>query len=66
MNRELIKSKKEYYNQYFEENKQNNKKVWEGIKSIININNYKSKNITQLNVNDRVIDNPKGIVETLK
>ena len=28
VNRELIKSKKEYYNQYFEENKQNNKKVW--------------------------------------
>ena len=65
VNRELIKSKKEYYNQFFEDNKKDNKKVWEGIKSIININNNKSKNISQLNINDKIIDNPKDIVETL-
>ena len=65
VNRELIKSKKDYYSQYFEDNKKNSKKVWEGIKSIININKCKFKCINQLNVKYKVIDNPKEIVETL-
>ena len=65
VNRELKKSKKDYYSQYFEENKNNSKKTWEGIRSIININKTKFKCISQLNVNDKVIDNPKEIAETL-
>ena len=48
-----------------EENKNNSKKTWEGIRSIININKTKFKCISQLNVNDKVIDNPKEIAETL-
>ena len=63
VNRELKKSKIDYYSQYFEDNSKNSKKLWEGIKSIINTNNSKFSNINQLNVNNVVIDNPKEIVE---
>ena len=31
VNRELIKSKKNYYAKYFEDNNKNCKKIWEGI-----------------------------------
>ena len=65
VNRELKKSKKEYYSQYFEDNYNNSKKIWEGIRSIININKSKSTCINQLNVNEKIIDNPKNIVEAL-
>ena len=36
VNREIKKSKKEYFNRYFEDNKNNIKKTWAGIKHIIN------------------------------
>ena len=52
VNRELRKSKIEYYSQYFNDNKNNCKKLWEGIKSIININNTKFSCINQLNINN--------------
>ena len=65
VNRELYKSKKEYYSKYFEENNKNSKKVWEGIRSIINISNSKNNSISQLNVDKKVIDDPKEIVTAL-
>ena len=34
---EITESKKNYYHQYFDENKNNMKKLWKGIKSIISI-----------------------------
>ena len=63
--RELKKSKKNYYTQYFEENKTNIKKTWDGIRSIINIKNSKQTTINQIKVKDRVINNHKEIAETL-
>ena len=63
VNRELKKSKVEYYSQYFEDNNNNSKKLWEGIKSIINMKNSKLSNINQLKINDEILDNPKEIVE---
>jgi len=63
VNRELKKSKIEYYSKYFEDNNKNCKKLWEGIKSIINTKKTQHSNVTQLNVNNEVIDNPKEIVE---
>ena len=63
VNRELIKSKKNYYTKFFEDNNNNSRKIWEGIKSIINIKNTKGTSITQLKVNEKIIDNPKEIVE---
>ena len=65
VNRELKKSKKDHYSQYFETNNNNSKKIWEGIRSIINISKSKSSCISQLKVNEKVIDNPKEIVESL-
>ena len=63
-NRELKKAKKNYYTKYFEENNNNIKKTWEGIRSIINIKSTKST-ISQIKVNNKVIQNHKEIVETL-
>ena len=38
VNRELNRSKRDYYSKYFEENNKKSKKVWDGIRSIIKIN----------------------------
>ena len=65
VNREIKKSKKNYYSQYFENNKNNIKKTWDGIRSIINIKKSKHAPITQLKVNDKLINNQKEIAETL-
>ena len=35
--REIKKSKKKYYSEYFEMNKMNIKKIWSGIREIVNI-----------------------------
>ena len=64
VNRELMKAKKNYYTKYFEENNNNIKKTWEGIRSIINIKSTKST-ISQIKVNNKVIINQKEIVDTL-
>ena len=65
VNREIKKSKKNYYSGYFENNKSNIKKTWEGIRSIINIKNSKQSMITQIKVKDKIINNQKEIGETL-
>ena len=64
-NRELKKSKKSYYAAYFEEHSKNIKKIWEGIRSIVNTKNSVNPKISQLNVNGKIIDNPKRIVNEL-
>ena len=40
VNRELKKTKKNYYALYFEEHSKNIKKMWEGIRSIVNRKQY--------------------------
>ena len=65
VNRELKKAKRNYYNKYFEDNCNNIKKTWEGIRSIINIKSSKESTIAQIKVNNKVINNHKEIVETL-
>ena len=65
VNRELNKSKKDYYSTYFEDNKTNCKKVWEGIRSVINIKNSKNNTINQLIVDDKLIDETKPLSEQL-
>jgi len=53
--------KKQFYQRYFTENKTNLKKIWKGIKEIINI---KSKNFDQptcLKTDDETITDPKQI-----
>ena len=61
VNRELKKSKKSYYASYFEEHNNNIKKIWEGIRSIVNIKNSANPHIAQLNINGRIIDVPKQV-----
>ena len=55
VHRELKKSKKQYYADYFADNVNNIKKTWEGIRKIANIKKMSMK-ATQLNIGGRVID----------
>ena len=61
VNRELKKSKKEYFNQYFEDNKNDIKKTWTGIKNIINTKAIITPKTSQLLVNGKIIDDPVDI-----
>ena len=63
INREIIKSKKSYFTNYFKDCSNNIKKTWQGIRSIINIKNPTVPKIAQLNVKGRICDNPKDIAE---
>ena len=59
--REIKKSKKKYYKEYFENNISNMKKTWQGIKEIINMNNKSGPQINQLNYKGKFVDNNKDI-----
>ena len=61
INRDLKKSKINFYTNYFETNDKNIKKTWEGIKSLVNIKKANISNINQLKFNGVIIDNPKTI-----
>ena len=60
-NREIKKAKKTYYNVYFQENLNNMKNTWKGIKNIINLNNNKDAKITQLHYNNENINTNIGM-----
>ena len=57
----LKTSRISYYNQYFAEHKNNMKKLWSGIRSIINVKNNRLNNISQIVQNGKVIKNPQDI-----
>ena len=61
VNRELTKNKKSYYTEYFEKYKNDIKKTWQGIKSIVNVKKSPNQCLSQLNVEDRILDDPKAI-----
>ena len=46
-------------------NKMNIKKIWSGIREIVNIRNNISTKITQLIINGKIIDNPKDVANQL-
>ena len=48
-------SKEKYYKSFFEDNKKDSKKVWEGIRSINNVKNEKSSNNISLNIDNETI-----------
>ena len=58
--------KKEYYRKYFAENKDNLRKVWKGIKEIINIKSKNFDSPTCLQVGDINITDPLKISNSLK
>ena len=57
------KSKENYYKEYFQENKNNLIKVWQGIKDIILIKKHNRVQPTFLKINDRLTINNKKIAE---
>ena len=59
--RDLKKSKKSYYATYFEEHCNTIKKIWVGIRSIVSIKKSTKTYITQLTINNKVIDVPKQV-----
>ena len=61
VNREIKKLRKEYFNQYFEDNKTNIKKTCTGITNIINTKAIITPKTSQLLVNGKIIDDPVGI-----
>ena len=65
VNNELKKSKKTYYKNYFNNNSKDVKKIWDGIKSIINVNKYRFPSITQLKVNNTIVDDQNKIAQEL-
>ena len=43
----------------------NIKKTWSGIREIVNIQNSITPKITQLNINGKIIENPKAVANQL-
>ena len=62
---ELRTSKIDYYKKYFTEHRDNIKMLWNGIRSIINVQNSKFNNISQIIQNGQTIKYPKDIAESL-
>ena len=63
INRDIKKSKKKYYSEFFKINKMNIKKIWSGIREIVNIRNNISPKITQLN--GKIMDKPNDVANQL-
>ena len=60
VNRDIKKSKKQYYAEYFADNVNNTKKTWEGIRKIVNIKKMSSKP-SQLKISGKIIDDDKKL-----
>ena len=59
---ELVRiSKKAYYESFFTEHNNNIKKVWQGIKEIVNIKSKNLNNPTCIEINNRIITDPQMI-----
>ena len=54
-------SKKDFYKNYFHKNNKNLRKVWQGIKEVINIKTKSSGSPTCITVNDILISDPTKI-----
>ena len=57
-------SKKSYYKSFFTEHNLNIKKIWQGIKEIVNINSKNNNTPTSIEVNNSFITDPKVISNT--
>ena len=58
---ELKTSRSAYHNQYFQTHKDNIKKLWSGIRSIINIKQNVNFQVSQLTVNGNEVTDPPKI-----
>ena len=57
--------KEEYYKSFFQDNKKDSKKVWEGIRSIVSVTNKKSMQNTNLNIDNETATDDKVIFNHL-
>ena len=59
-------NKTNFYKSFFEENKNDSKRTWDGIRSIINIkeNSKKKKQIKPIKINDKVQTSPKILADS--
>ena len=58
------RNKKDYYDQYFSENKKNLQKTWDGIKEIINIKSKNYRQPTCITDNNKSVTDPKDISDS--
>ena len=61
--RELKKAKKDYYKHFFDDNVNNMKRTWKGIKDILNLKGKSEQQISQINHNDKTIREEKDIAD---
>ena len=64
VNKERLKAKKDYYSQYFSDNSKDSKKIWDGIKSIINLRNPLTNSNFYLKKENSIIEDPKKIADS--
>ena len=57
-------SKKNHYKTYFQNNSGNIRKTWQGIKSVVNINQKSNSSPDTISVNDEVIKDPKTVANS--
>ena len=62
---QLRKAKKYFYNAFFEENKNNVKETWEGIRNLINVSKKATTNIDKIVENGKETTNPIEIADAL-
>ena len=60
------KGKANHFHKFFQEHKKNMSKAWEGIKSIINVNNTSKKSINFLKINGNKETNAATFSDSLK
>ena len=53
--------KEDYYKSFFQDNKKDSKKIWEGIRSIVSVTNKKSIQNINLNIDNETIADDKVI-----
>ena len=61
VDRELKKSKKSHYTEYFNKHSNNIRKTWQGIRSIVNVKSNLSQGLSQLQINGKIIAEPKSV-----
>ena len=58
---EIRKSKSEYFKNYFDQHKTSMKKIWSGIRKIVNTRQSSSRFSSQISVDDKDLKDPKQI-----
>ena len=57
----IKKSEKDHYHKYFEEQNNNIKKTWDGLRKIVNVKKTTTFSISQLNIQGKIETDPKRI-----